>query len=84
MSGYQRRVLLTGALCFLLFLAAGALLVALHAPDITLLVVLAVLYVGVARPLLAPARAAVRERRAAAFLAWREQRRNDNTNERQP
>ena len=68
-AALRRRVLLAGALTLLLFLVAGYVLTALEASGLWLLPVMVVVWVAVARPLMAPVRAATQLRRALAYQA---------------
>lgn len=70
----RRRVLLTGAVTLVLFVAALVLLDALQAPAPAGLVVAALLYLVVVRPMMRPVREAVALRRRLAFQAWADAR----------
>lgn len=70
----RRRVLLTGLVTLVLYAAAVVLLDALGAPSLAALVVAALLYLFVVRPMMRPVREAVALRRRLAFQAWQEQR----------
>ena len=71
----QRRVLLTGVVTMVLFLAAGVTLSALALPGWYVLPVAVLLYAFVVRPMMQPVRDAVRLRRDLAYQAFLEQRR---------
>ena len=70
----RRRVLLTGALSFVLFLAVAYVLTALQASSLWLLVAMVVLWLVVVRPLMRPVQEAVRLRRRLAYQAYLEGR----------
>ena len=70
----RRRVLLVAALAFVLFLVATYVLSSTGAPDVWIIVVVAVLYFGVIRPLMRPVRAATALRRRLAYQAYMEQK----------
>ncbi len=72
----RTRVLLTGLVSLLLLTACAVVVAALHAPDYWLAGGLIVLYVAVIRPMLAPVRAATRQRKALAYQAFLESRRD--------
>jgi len=71
----QRRVLLTGLVTMVLFLAAGVTLSASGLPGWYVLPVAVLLYAFVVRPMMQPVRDAVRLRRDLAYQAFLEQRR---------
>ena len=66
----RRRVFLTAALAFALFLVAAYVLSAIGAPDVSVVLVVAMLYAGVIRPLMRPVRAATTLRRQLAYQAY--------------
>ena len=70
----RRRVLLTGALTFVLFLGVAYVLTALQASSLWLLLAVAVLWLVVVRPLMRPVQEAVRLRRRLAYQAYLEGR----------
>lgn len=70
----RRRVLLTGVVALVLYVTGLVLLDALGAPSLAALLVAAVIYVVVIRPMMRPVREAVALRRRLAFLAWSEAR----------
>lgn len=70
----RRRVLLTGVVTLALYVAALVLLDALGAPSLAALVVAALLYLFVVRPMMRPVREAVALRRRLAYQAWLESR----------
>jgi type IV secretory pathway TrbD component len=70
----RRRVVLTGLLCTALFLATSYTIAALAVDDAWLLAVVALIYLLVARPLLAPVREAMRLRRRLAYQAFMDSR----------
>ena len=71
----QRRVLLTGVVTMVLFLATGVALSFLGLPGWYVLPVAVLLYACVVRPMMQPVRDAVRLRRDLAYQAFLEQRR---------
>jgi len=71
----QRRVLLTGVVTMVLFLATGVALSSLGLPGWYVLPVAVLLYARVVRPMMQPVRDAVRLRRDLAYQAFLEQRR---------
>lgn len=70
----RRRVLLTAAVTFVLFLAAGYVVTALDVSSFWLLVAGVLLAVLVVRPLMRPVRQATALRRRLAYQAFLEQR----------
>ncbi len=70
----RRRVLLTGVVCLVLFLAIAYSIVWLGVSDAWLVLSLGVLYVAVARPMLRPVRKAVALRRRLAYDAFLDER----------
>ena len=70
----RRRVLLAGVLTLALFLTASYVVSTLDVSQLWLLVVLALVYVTVTRPLMRPVREVVALRRRLAYQAWLEQR----------
>jgi len=66
----RRRVLLTGLVGFLLFLATGWLVAWLDVADAWLLIGMVAVYVLVMRPMLRPVRDAIRLRRRLAYSAY--------------
>lgn len=66
----RRRVLLTAVVSFVLFLSAAYLLTALDASGLWLLLAVALLYVLVVRPMMAPVREATALRRDVAYQAY--------------
>ena len=66
----RRRVLLTGLVGLLLFLAIGWLIAWLEVADAWLLIGMALVYVTVMRPMLRPVREAIRLRRRLAYSAY--------------
>jgi hypothetical protein len=73
----RRRVLVTGLLALVLYIASVVLLDALGAPSLYGFLAAALIYVFVVRPMMAPVRAAVKLRRRLAFQAWAESRDDD-------
>ena len=71
----QRRVLLTGVVTMVLFLAAGVALSSLELPGWYVLPIAVLLYAFVVRPMMQPVRDAVRLRRSLAYQAFLDQRR---------
>jgi cbb3-type cytochrome oxidase subunit 3 len=69
-SALRRRVLLTGLVAFVLFLAIGWTVAWLDVADAWLLVGMGVVYVAVMRPMLRPVREAIRLRRRLAYSAY--------------
>jgi len=69
-SALRRRVLLTGLVAFVLFLAIGWLVAWLEVADAWLLIGMGVVYVAVMRPMLRPVREAIRLRRRLAYSAY--------------
>lgn len=69
----RRRVLLTGVVTMVLFLSAAYVVSSLDASSLWLLLAVAVLYVLVVRPLMAPVREAIALRRRLAYAAYRDQ-----------
>ena len=80
----RRRVLLTGVVALVLYVAAVVLLDALGAPSLAALVVAVLLYLFVVRPMMAPVREAIALRRALAFRAWSESRETGALDDEQP
>jgi archaellum biogenesis protein FlaJ (TadC family) len=70
----RRRVLLTGVLSLVLYVAVVVLLDALGAPSLYALLAVGLIYAAVVRPLMRPVREAVRLRRRLAFQAWADAR----------
>jgi hypothetical protein len=70
----RRRVLLTALVTLVLFVGAVVLMDAVRAPSLTVLLVAAVLYLFVVRPMMRPVREAIALRRALAFRAWADAR----------
>jgi len=66
----RRRVLLTGLVGVLLFLAIGWLVAWLDVADAWLLIGMALVYLLVMRPMLRPVREAIRLRRRLAYSAY--------------
>ncbi len=73
----RRRVLLTGVVTLVLFLALSVLITSTGLPDWTVLPAAVLLYAVVVRPLMQPVRDAVRLRRDLAHHAFREQKERD-------
>jgi hypothetical protein len=73
-AALRRRVLLTGALTLGLFLVAGYVVATVGASSGWVLVVMALVWVTVTRPLMRPVREVTRLRRRLAYQAWLEQR----------
>jgi cbb3-type cytochrome oxidase subunit 3 len=69
-SALRRRVLLTGLVAFVLFLAIGWLVAWLEVADAWLLIGMGLVYVTVMRPMLRPVREAIRLRRRLAYSAY--------------
>ena len=69
-SALRRRVLLTGLVAFVLFLAIGWLVAWLDVADAWLLIGMALVYVLVMRPMLRPVREAIRLRRRLAYSSY--------------
>jgi len=74
-ASLQRRVLLTGLVTMVLFLAAGVALSSLELPGWYVLPIAVLLYAFVVRPMMQPVRDAVRLRRDLAYQAFLDQRR---------
>jgi hypothetical protein len=74
----RRRVVLTGAVSFALFLVLAYLVASAGVSDLWLLLGVAVLYVVVIRPLMHPVREASKLRRHLAYQAFREGRERDD------
>lgn len=70
----RRRVLLTAAVTLVLFVGAVVVLDALRAPSLAALVVAALLWLFVVRPMMRPVREAVALRRRLAYAAWADAR----------
>jgi type IV secretory pathway TrbD component len=70
----RRRVVLTGLLCTALFLATSYTIAAQGIDDAWLLAGVALIYLLVARPLLAPVREAMQLRRRLAYQAFLDER----------
>lgn len=70
----RRRVLLTGVVCLVLFLAIAYCIAWLQISDAWLVLSLGLLYVAVARPMLRPVREAVALRRRLAYDAFLDER----------
>ena len=68
--GLRRRVLLTGLLSFALFLTVAYTMTSLQIDDGWLLAGIALIYLLVTRPLLAPVREAMQLRRRLAYQAF--------------
>jgi hypothetical protein len=66
----RRRVLLTGVLTLVLFLAAAYVVASTGAGDFWLVLAVVVLYMLVVRPLMRPVREASRLRRSLAYQAF--------------
>ena len=80
--GLRRRVLVTGLLSFALFLTVAYTMTALRIGDAWLLAGIALIYLLVTRPLLAPVREAMQLRRRLAYQAFldtRPDRQQDDT-----
>ena len=75
----RRRVLLTGLVGLVLFLAIGWLVAWLDVADAWLLIGMALLYFTVLRPMLRPVREAIRLRRRLAYSAYLAQKEQDDT-----
>ncbi len=75
-AALRRRVLLTGFVTLALFTAAAFVIAVAKASDAYLLLSLVVIYLLVIRPLLAPVRAANRHRKALAYQAFLDSRRD--------
>ena len=73
----RRRVLLTGLVGLLAFLAIGWLVAWLEVADAWLLIGMALVYLLVMRPMLRPVRDAVRLRRRLAYSAYLEEKQKD-------
>ena len=71
----QRRVLLTGVVTMVLFLATGVALSSVGLPGWYALPVAVLLYATVVRPMMQPVRDAVQLRRELAYQAFLDQRR---------
>jgi type IV secretory pathway TrbD component len=69
-AALRRRVLLTGLLTLVLFLAAAYVVASTGLGDAWLLLAVVVLYVAVVRPLMRPVREASRLRRSLAYQAF--------------
>lgn len=69
-TALQRRVLLTGLLCLVLFLTVAWTIAWLQVADAWLVIATLLIYLLVARPLMHPVREAVRLRRRLAYQAW--------------
>ena len=70
----RRRVLVVGFVAVLLFIAASWTVAWLEVDDAWLLIVMALLYLAVIRPLMRPVRDAIKLRRRLAYQAWLETR----------
>ena len=70
----RRRVLVTGLLSFALFLTVAYTLTALDVDDAWLLAGIALIYLLVTRPMLAPVREAMRLRRRLAYQSFLDSR----------
>jgi cbb3-type cytochrome oxidase subunit 3 len=66
----RRRVLLTGLVGLVLFLAIGWFVAWLEVADAWLLIGMALVYITVLRPMLRPVREAIRLRRRLAYSAY--------------
>ncbi len=66
----RRRVLLAGAVSFVLFLVIAYLVAAAGVSDLWLLVAMVIAYVLVVRPMMRPVRAASQLRRRLAYQAF--------------
>jgi hypothetical protein len=73
-AALRSRVLLTGALTLVLFLAAAYLVASVGAGDVWLVLAVVVLYVVVVRPRIRPVRDASRLRRSLAYQAFLDQK----------
>ena len=73
----RRRVLLTGLVGLLAFLAIGWLVAWLEVADAWLLIGMALVYLLVMRPMLRPVRDAIRLRRRLAYSAYLEEKQKD-------
>jgi cbb3-type cytochrome oxidase subunit 3 len=73
----RRRVLLTGLIGLLAFLAIGWLVAWLGVADAWLLIGMALVYLLVLRPMLRPVRDAIRLRRRLAYSAYLEEKQKD-------
>lgn len=73
-SALRRRVLLTGLLALGLYVLGVVVLDAFGAPPLYALLVAALIWFFVVRPLMQPVRDAVKLRRRLAYQAWLEQR----------
>ena len=71
----RRRVLLVGVVTLALFLVVSYTIAWLEVADAWLLIVMAVVYLLVTRPLMRPVRDAIKLRRRLAYDAWLEERR---------
>ena len=76
-AALKRRVLLTAVVTAALFLTLGAVVDAVGGGPLMVLGGFVLIYVLVMRPLMRPVREALALRRALAFRAWQEQRRDD-------
>ncbi len=70
----RRRVLLTGVVCLVLFLAVAYTIAWLGVSDAWLVLSIGLLYLAVARPMLRPVREAVALRRRLAYDAFLDER----------
>jgi cbb3-type cytochrome oxidase subunit 3 len=73
----RRRVLLTGLVGFVAFLATGWLVAWLDVADAWLLIGMALVYLTVMRPMLRPVREAIRLRRRLAYSAYLAEKEKD-------
>lgn len=77
-AALRRRVLLTGVVSLVLFLAIGYVVAATGRSDGWLLVAMVPVYLLVVRPLMRPVRAATALRRRLAYQAFLDQRSGDD------
>lgn len=69
-NALKRRVMLVGLLSIVLFFATGSLVAWLDVDQAWFLIVLALEYLLVVRPLMRPVRDAIKLRRRLAYQAW--------------
>jgi hypothetical protein len=73
----RRRVLLTGVVGLVLFLAMGWFVAWLEVADAWLLIGMALIYFTVMRPMLRPVREAIRLRRRLAYSAYLDEKQKE-------
>jgi hypothetical protein len=73
----RRRVLLTGLVAFLAFLALGWFIAWLEVDEAWLLIGMGLVYLLMLRPMLRPVREAIKLRRRLAYQAWLDEKGKD-------